>query len=394
MDNNINRVKNCAGCFGCGDVCPKKAISYVQNEYGFFYPKVDKTKCINCGLCVKVCPQLNSKIVNQSNQKGFISYSKNNEIYNSSASGGIFSELALYFLNNNGLVYGASFDGLKVKHIKIDKIEDLEKIQRSKYIQSNAKGIYKDCKEYLNKGKSVLFSGTPCQISALKNYLGKEYDNLLTCDIVCHGVPSQGFFDKCIELENEKRKGKIIRFDFRYKTKKHTSPRNFRYIIEKNGKKIERIGNYYDFNYLVGFYKYLTLRDSCYECKYAKMNRIGDLTLGDYWDVREKYNKENGISMVVVNTKKGELFLDKIKDKVFLAEESMQLIKKGNETFNGPTKMPKERNDFMNLYTSNFNVAADKYLKVKHKFILRCYYGMPNFIKTIAKKVIHFNTLK
>ena len=355
MENNISKIHNCAGCFSCGDICPKGAISYIKKSDGFLYPKIDKNKCVNCGKCIRICPQLNQKLNNDYKQKGYISYSKDKNNYFNSASGGIFSELATYFLNNNGLVYGVAFDdNLKVKHTKIERISELEKIQRSKYVQSNATGIYNDCKKELDNGKMILFSGTPCQISALKNYLNKDYKNLLTCDIVCHGVPSQDMFDKCIELENKKENGKIIKFDFRYKCKKNTSPRNFRYILEKNGKQKEKIGNHYEFPFLVGFYKYLILRNSCYSCKYANMKRVGDLTLGDYWEAKDKFGKDKGISMIVVNTQKGQTFLNRINKNLFLKEEDIKLIKNGNETFNRPTKKPNNRKEYLNMYNVPF----------------------------------------
>ena len=287
MKNNIKIVDKCCGCFACGDACPKSAIKYKKDKDGFLYPYIDETKCINCGKCLKVCPRLNSQ-KNKFEQKGFVCYSKNESIYNNSASGGIFSELARYVLENDGVVFGAAFVNLKVKHIRIDNLEELYKIQKSKYIQSDLRGIYLICKKELKLNKLVLFSGTPCQVTALRNFLGREYDNLITCDLVCHGVPSQKIFDKYIAYENKMNKGKIIDFTFRCKLKKRSSTHTFRYVIKRdNGQTKDKIGNYYDSPYLMGFQKHIFLRESCYDCKYANIDRVGDITLGDFWNVAD-----------------------------------------------------------------------------------------------------------
>ena len=181
---------------------------------------------------------------------------------------------------------------------------------------------------------------------------------------------------------------KLLNLILGINAKKNTSPRNFRYILEKNGKQKEKIGNHYEFPFLVVFYKYLILRNSCYSCKYANMKRVGDLTLGDYWEAKDKFGKDKGISMIVVNTQKGQTFLNRINKNLFLKEEDIKLIKNGNETFNRPTKKPNNRKEYLNMYNDNFNEVVDTFLKVKHKQILDIYYGMPNHIKLIIKRIL------
>ena len=195
----LNKHYKCTGCRMCVQICPVKAIDMKENEEGFFEPIINKEKCIKCGLCFKRCPQLNDVKVGKkiNSHKVFAMKNKNTEEQKNSSSGGVFSVLARYVLENNGAVYGACFDEkLKLEHIRIDKQENLYKLRGSKYLQSNTKNTFELVKNDLNKGVKVLYVGTPCQIAGLKNYLGKDYEELLLVDLVCHGVPSQKLFDK------------------------------------------------------------------------------------------------------------------------------------------------------------------------------------------------------
>lgn len=388
----IDKVDHCTGCSACGDICPKGAISFKKKNDGFYYPVIDNEKCINCGLCYKICPRINKN----SNHpiKGFVSYSLNRDIYLNSASGGIFSELAKYVLSKNGIVYGAAFDGMKVKHIRIDSMNDIIKLQKSKYIQSDTRGIFKKCRDDLNNDKIVLFSGVPCQISALNNYLGKKYKNLYTCDLVCHGVPSQNRFDEFIDFENKRKHGKIISFQFRKKMKKNTSSQTYYYEIKKNKYIKKKSGNYYDFPYLLGFQKYLFLRDSCYDCNYANMERCSDLTLGDYWDLIYKYNKPKGLSMVLINTKKGEKLFEEIKDSIYIESVDINTIQKSNECLNHPSKPSKQKEAFDLLYLNNKEAAINKFLIPKKRLIMNIYYTLPFKVKKIIKNKVKNDKLK
>ena len=354
MQNNISKIQDkCTGCLACIEVCPHKLISCQNNEEGFLQPVVNNSKCINCGKCLNVCPAQTCKQKEEYIQKGFVSYSNDKKTYNNSASGGIFAELAKLVISKKGVAFGAAFINLEVRHIKIDKIEDIKMLQKSKYVQSNTQGIYNECKKELEKNKLVLFSGTPCQISALNNFLNKKYDNLITCDLVCHGVPSQETFDKYIEYENRKKSGKINKFEFRYKTKRKSSTHTFRYEMQKNKKTICKTGNYYESPFLLGFQKHVFLRKSCYTCDYANMNRISDITLGDFWNISNQYKKEKGISMIIINTFKGEKYLNLIRNNIFLEEMNIQFIKNSNACLNKPTS----KNPFLlsNSFLMYFN---------------------------------------
>ena len=196
---NISKLNknNCTGCRMCEQICPVNAIKMIENKEGFIEPVIDKTKCINCGLCSKRCPQLNEIKREDYKMEVYAAKNKNIEEQKSSSSGGVFSVLANYVLENNGIVFGCAFnDNLIAEHIGIEDKNELYKLRGSKYVQSNTKNTFKDVKENLENSRMVLYSGTPCQIAGLKQFLGKEYDNLYTVDLVCHGVPSPKLFKK------------------------------------------------------------------------------------------------------------------------------------------------------------------------------------------------------
>ena len=205
-DNTVNNIekldrKECCGCSSCMQKCPKNAITMIENEEGFFFPHIDKEKCINCGLCIKACPQfskINSELENY--PKVFSLYNKNKNIQRNSSSGGVFFELADYVLRQNGVVFGAAYNtSFKVIHIMVENKDDLKKLNKSKYLQSDVNFSYRKVEELLKKDRLVLYSGTPCQIMGLKKYLIKDYDKLLTCDIICHGVPSYKAFNRYLQ---------------------------------------------------------------------------------------------------------------------------------------------------------------------------------------------------
>ena len=197
MKNQICSIEMCTGCAACANICPKNAINMTVDSKGFLRPFVFVDKCVNCNLCQKTCPQNKNATMNDG--EIYAAVSKNDTIRKKSTSGGAFSSLASYILDNNGVVFGAELtDDLRVAHTSIERFDDIYKLRGSKYIQSDIGNTYREAKKYLSDNRLVLFSGTPCQISGLKEYLGKEYDNLITIDILCHGVPSPLVFEKFI----------------------------------------------------------------------------------------------------------------------------------------------------------------------------------------------------
>lgn len=306
----------CSGCLACFSSCPFGAIEIIQNKEGFYEPKINLEKCKNCGKCKRICPkESNIDLKNDVEKFCFAAYSKEGE-YKKSSSGGIFALLANYILEENGFVFGASFDESfkKVEHIFVDNKKDLYKLRFSKYLQSNIKNSFKKAKEKLEENKKVLFCGTPCQIAGLKAYLEKEYSNLYLVDLLCHGVPSSLVWEKYLKEVSKGRK--IISANFR--DKEYSSiPR---LLIEfKDNSKISKI--YKESLYYRAFMENMTLNDSCYDCKYRTLKRTGDVTLGDFWGIEKiapKYaNNNNGVSLVIANSKKGKELFQKIEPLIF-----------------------------------------------------------------------------
>ena len=337
----IVKKNECCGCGSCAQKCPKKAISMIENEEGFLYPQINKEKCINCGLCSKVCPQLKDiEKVEKFFHKVYAVYNKDINVQSNSSSGGVFTELAMYVLKNNGIVYGAAYDNkFKVNHIGIVKKEDIGKLRKSKYIQSNISNSYNDVEKNLKENRLVLFSGTPCQINGLKKYLVKDYENLITCDVVCHGVPSQKAFKQYLKNFEKKLNEEIIDYDFRSKGIKGYE--KLGKIVTKTGKvKYLKIGLdcYYN-NFLEGN----IFRESCYKCHYSNMNRVGDITIGDYIGVLEMQPNAYscaGTSICIINSNKGMTVFNEVKDKFNIFETTEEKVKKYNSNLNQPKKRP------------------------------------------------------
>lgn len=363
----------CCGCSSCVQKCPKNAIKMIENEEGFLYPIIDEEKCINCGLCSKVCPQMKEiKKNNEEYPKVYAMYNKNDDELLKSSSGGIFSVIANYVIENGGVVFGAAYDNdFNVKHIMIDNKENLNLLRKSKYVQSNINNTYEEAERKLKQGKMVLFSGTPCQIAGLKSYLVKEYDNLITCDLVCHGVPSPKAFKIYIKAF-EKNGKKVSSYDFRTKDKLEFE--KLGKIEFSNGKnRYLKIGTdpFYN-NFLSGN----LFRESCYTCKYANMNRIGDITIGDFIGVHnvqpDAYNSK-GISICIVNDIKSDELIKKIKNNVEIKKTAIDKIIKHNMNLKIPMKRPISRNKiYANLNNKLFikDLKRNMDLKLKIKSII------------------------
>ena len=381
--------RNCCGCTSCVQKCPKNAIEMVEDKEGFLFPFINKEKCVNCGLCVKTCPMLNYKVEKKEQfPKAYAIKNKNQIEKIKSSSGGVFIVLAKYTIRENGVVYGASYtDKLDVKHIRIDNEKDLIKLQGSKYVQSHMNDIYSRVKDDLKNNKKVLFTGTPCQVKGLKNYLDKEYDNLITCDLVCHGVPSQKLFKKYIKFLEEKYNKKIIKYDFRNKekngwglTSKVTFEDNtFKYINS-------------DFDpYYSNFLNCNTYRESCYNCKFAQKIRPSDITLADYWGVLSIHNEfydENGVSLILVNSEKGNEILKENKEFIEKIETNLDYASSCNKNLISPSTRPDKRNYIYNeIDELSPKVYFRKVLKYKvtpKKFIKLL---VPNELKRCIKKI-------
>ncbi|MEI0510705.1 polysaccharide pyruvyl transferase family protein [Brachyspira intermedia] len=308
--NNINILNRneCSGCSVCYKVCPHNAISMVETKEGFHYPLIDDEKCTDCGVCVKRCHALNDNFKTD-HRKEFYEVKGSDEIRMKSSSGGMFSLVADYILDRGGYVCAASFtkDWLGVEHIIIDNKKDLDKLRYSKYIESNLGDVFIDIKKLLNENKEVLFVGAPCQVSALNHYLGREYDNLLTMDFLCHGVVPQKVWDKYI-------REKVSNIeDIEYVSFRDKNIFNWNvglYIKTKNNEYIEP--GIQD-TYMKVFLNHAGLKEECLHCKYRSFDRVGDITIGDYWSVKSKYKDDKGISLIKISSDKASRIFDEIK---------------------------------------------------------------------------------
>lgn len=349
----ICQKDKCTGCYACYNICPKKAISFNEDDFGFIYPHVDKEKCINCGLCKKICPQINDKLKMIQPNKVYAVYSNDNKVREKSTSGGAATIISKAILNQNGVVYGAAnlFDKKEFEYIRIDDVKNLYMIQGSKYVHCYVKNAYTNAKEDLLQGKKVLFIGTPCQVAGLKAFLIKDYENLYTIDIICHGVPSQKLLFEDLKSKNiEKKDFAIIRF--RDKKGFNLSIYKDKQDFEKNEsfKSIYANLDYFYKNFLRGN----IYRENCYTCKYANDNRTSDITLGDFWGLNKDskaYDDERlGISVVICNNIKGENLFSLIKNEITFDERTYDEAKKFNEQLKHPMKKSKQYYIFRENY--------------------------------------------
>ncbi len=379
--------KDCCGCSGCVNVCPKEAIFMKESAEGFLYPCIDKSKCINCGLCYKVCPILSKK--NQSENGEFpVAYAvknRNKKDLLSSSSGGVFISLANKIISEGGVVYGAAYDdSFSVVHIRVDNKNELNKIQGSKYVQSNIGKIYKKVKKDLLENKKVLFTGTPCQVDALKKFLINEYENLITCDLVCHGVPSQKLFKKYILYLEKKYKKKIVKYDFRNKEKKGWGLTS-KIVFDDGTKKYlnSDFDPYYD-----NFLKCNTYRESCYRCKYCTIKRYSDITLADYWGIlsfHQDFYDKNGVSLILINTKKGQFIINQLKE-LEKIETNLEYAKTKNKNLITSSPRNSIRDEIYKDMDKETYINDKLKYKVSAKKIIKFF--IPNDLKKIIKKII------
>jgi len=392
--NNIQiEKKDCCGCKVCAAVCPVNCITLKLDSEQFYYPKIDNIVCIDCGKCRKVCPISNKQTNSKMAQEVYAAWSKDKIIRQDASSGGIFENLARTCLENHGVVFGAAFDdNLQLKHRYATSIEELKPLCKSKYIQSDMNGCYKSVKDFLEKGKEVIFVGTPCQVSAIRNFLDKCYDNLYLIDLVCHGVPSQDLFNKCINYEGKRRSVKIEKYSFRTKINKGATPHYYTEGYIKGGIYKERIGIYHQSPYYFGFQKRITLRPSCYECRFSNPNRVSDITIADFHNI-EKYIKKvdrmQGVSMVIVNTIKGKNLFDNVKKLLETFPFDLKTAIQNNECLEKATQMPDERQKFFDdMRTKDFDFVINNHLNSKKSYALSLYYSLPSQIRTVTKKII------
>lgn len=367
--------KDCCGCGACADICGTGAVSMKEDEYGFRYPVINKEKCVSCGKCKRVCGFRNLPETHTA-EKVYAAMSCNDALSKKSASGGIFAELADWVLKQGGAVCGAAMEFEQgnpiVKHILIDSEDALERLQGSKYVQSNCDGVYGQVRARLNRNQKVLFSGTPCQVASLRRFLGKdaESENLYTVDIICHGVPSLKMFQDYMSCERAKVNGIPTEFKFRDKSIGWGMKGKLSYTDKRGklkGKPIAvQLSSYYSH-----FMRADSYRESCYHCAFARPERAGDWTIGDYWQFGTEhpdqllensgcFSEEKGISCILVNTERGAELFEACKDRFVLCESSIDKIAKVNLQLVRPSRMSEMRSALLECYRNEGYAAVDR----------------------------------
>ena len=383
--------EKCTACGACIQKCPNNCIELKSDDNGFLYPSINTRECIGCGLCDKVCP-----IGTHSNEaKMPTTYAcaaiEDNMLFQAT-SGGVFGTIAIYVLDKGGVVYGSAYtDHLQATHIRIDNTESLSALFGSKYVQSNTRNTYKECEEDLKAGKQVLYSGTPCQIAGLKNYLQKDYTNLLTVDLVCHGVASQAYFDKFIKLLEKEEGAVCTNYNFRSKRNAGWSVAGIASFKTDSGKTFDK-KQYYFSNYYYYYYLACSIyRESCYSCEFANLNRVGDFTLGDFWGAEGlniPFNVEKGCSLVLLNSKKSILLFEKLN--LQKHEVSLDIAIKYNKQLSIPSHARYDRNELLREYREEHAATIQQIFKKKNKkqiLIGKMKYIIPKGLKRVLLKI-------
>ena len=397
MPNLVN-WEQCCGCGACANKCPKKAITMQPNHEGFLHPEVNVEMCVECGACEKACPGLSVAKNEQAQPLAFIVQHKDNSIRYQSTSGGAFTAIAEEVIHRGGIVFGAVMtEELTVKHDFVSDIEGLAKFRNSKYVQSEIRDSFSVAKKFLNEGRYVCFSGTPCQINGLYKYLGKDYGNLIAVDVVCKSVPSPLVFKKYVEYKKNC-EGAISDVVFRDKKRGFLYCTMAHYLSHEDRKAardIYRRGSESD-EWLRIFLSGRISRRSCITCPYQTSHRVGDFTLGDIWETgNAKLDDNKGTTLVHVWTKKGAEFFDSIKESVSL--EAYPIEKSRGAERKNTLKVHPNRDQ---LFVDANNMRADAFfakyapytIKVRMKKTLRYLLwilGLQNLVRHVKHLIIH-----
>lgn len=394
--------QDCCGCGACKNACPRNAISLIPDEEGYTYPRIDEQRCIECGACEKVCGY--QKLPLKSTPKVcYAAAARDAELLERAASGGLFSVLATKMLQNGGIVYGVAMlaenQDLTARHVRIDTLQELQKLQGSKYVQSDIGMTYRQVKKDLQDGKQILFSGTPCQIAGLVSCLGRRYENLLTVEVVCHGVPNGQMFQSFLNELEVANKASVLAFAFRTKKKGQGKTACVAYLRD-DGSEIRTYRDGSMYSYLYFFQKSLICRSSCYACPFAAAERVADITLGDYWGFHEehpilpskvKLSNAKGVSCVLINTEKGIMYFEKCMPLLIAIETTFEKIAKHNEQLRKPCTYRKERDVIMELYRTQGYSAVEEYFQKtcrKDRMVSMVVDFVPKGIRRAAKRII------
>lgn len=381
----------CCGCEACVQTCPKHCISFSEDTEGFRYPSVDKSTCIDCGLCEKVCPVIN-QAKEQVPLKVFAAKNKVESELLSSSSGGLFIVIARKVIADGGVVFGARFDDdWNVVHSYAETEEDLRPFMTSKYVQSRIGKTYSEAKDFLKAGRQVLFTGTPCQIAGLKRFLRRDYDNLLTVDVICHGVPSPMVWRRYLKeiKDNPSNEMQIRSISFRDKRlgwKKFSFALTLsKATVDGKHNKVSLSHIFREDSYMKLFLRDMILRPSCYQCPAKAGKSQSDLTTADFWKIERfhpEFDDERGVGLLMVNTNKGDSAIDF--NAFFLKESSFESAKVSNPVYVKSVIEPPKRNKCFLLFQKtdkSVNDVANQMLRIP------LYKRIKRKLKSILKRV-------
>jgi len=369
----------------------------VENAEGFLNPEIDFDKCVKCGLCVRSCPVLNKPVLHRNESPNvYACWHEDITIRRLSSSGGVFSALAESILDSGGIVFGAAYDpNMHVRHIGINNKANLDVLRQSKYVQSEIGNVFQDVRKALIADLLVLFAGTPCQISGLHKYLQQDYSNLVTCDLICHGVPSPKVFTKYLKWIENSTRVRIESLNFRDKEKGWENSRTVATL--HTSIKHPLLGKYN--SYYNGFVDGLYLRDCCYKCQFNGLPRQADLTLGDFWGIGNQipfakdHEKRDGISVVLANSDAGQMLISKCQN-ICVIERPLQEVVEANAPLISSASRPLSRDSFFkDLPIETWDVLVKRYLRVSFKRHIRIFVrehlsvNMLSFLRNAYKRI-------
>ncbi len=365
----VERAEECSGCGACMAACPKQAISMQPGPKGCVYPVIDHEMCIRCGKCLRICEYRGGQVGGSEPQAVYAAAGTQADLVRDSASGGIFASLAMAWIARGGLVAGAVMDcdgGVQVYHILSGKEEDVCRMQGSKYVQSDAWRCYGDVQAALRAGKPVLFSGTPCQTAAVRSLTGNP-ENLVTVELICHGVPPVKMLDEYARILSRRFRGMLAGFTFREKR----IPKSFcaRLEFRRGGRQSSLYLRSHELSFYKHFLEGAIYRENCYTCPYAKLERASDLTIGDYWGV-EKYHAEDiasgqmenrrDWSCILVGSDKGAELLKACGQTLTLHPSRLEWAAAENHQLRHPTQNPDSRAELLCRYERGGYAAVEE----------------------------------
>ena len=369
--------KDCNGCGVCELKCPKKCITMTEDTEGFLYPVINKEICIHCKICEKTCANFNDG--NKELAKTYIAINKNEDDRKNSSSGGMYYPIARYVLNNNGVVFGVKYnDDLVVVHDYAESLEDAKLFQGSKYVRSDLNNSYENVKRFLDDERFVLFTGTPCQCKALKVYLKKDYEKLITCEIVCHANPSPKIFKNYI-LALEKSRGKKVD-NVLFRSKENGWRNQTPIIVYEDGSKEE------ENSYFKAFVTEMINRPSCYDCRFCTDVRCSDFSIADFWGIEKidsNYDDGKGTSLLNVNTRRGHIIFNEIFSQLEIKEVDTELAFSYNHHKNVPMHRNRDKM-FKKIDDENIIYYMNKYSRPP--LWRRCIREGKRRIKNVLKK--------